>query len=218
MWALEHLYIYKLYTKTVPKSAPPILLCWSTTPEAHTEVEPSQQHEILLPCQRWQQRGSLTKQCLKWKLILSKGVELNTSMRKMLHPLTFIDIFSVCMETRLDVSTVRGEWWGSAVTRAIVVCLHWCRYLQAWHAGSCSSLPEMLMVLTTLKKRVCNSGFCLSNSVTVIFVFIIVSMEINQFYFKQVLLSKQSTSYNFTFSRIEGLGFFCLCHFCSVLL
>lgn len=49
--------MYKLYTRAVPKSAPPILLCLSTTSEAHTEgltveVEPSHQHEILLPCQR----------------------------------------------------------------------------------------------------------------------------------------------------------------------
>ena len=39
-------------------------------------------HCILLPCDRWQQRRSLTKWHLTWKCILNKGVSLNASMQK----------------------------------------------------------------------------------------------------------------------------------------
>jgi len=40
------------------------------------EAEPSCQYSItfFLSCDRWQQRGSLTKWCLIWKHMLSKGV------------------------------------------------------------------------------------------------------------------------------------------------
>ena len=46
---------------------------------------------ILLPCDRWEQRGSLTKWRLTWKCIWSKGVELNSSIWKKWHPLAFTD-------------------------------------------------------------------------------------------------------------------------------
>ena len=44
---------------------------------------------MLLSCNRWQQRGSLTEWRLTWKCIWSKGVSLNSSMQKKRHPLTF---------------------------------------------------------------------------------------------------------------------------------
>ena len=53
---------------------------------------------VLLPCDRWQQRGSLSQQCLTWKCRWSKGVSLNASMQKKRHPLTFI-MFAECLWT-----------------------------------------------------------------------------------------------------------------------
>ena len=62
---------------------------------------------ILLSCDRWQQRGCLTNWLLTWKSVWSKGVELNFSMRKQLHPLTFI---SECLwRSNSGGSAVR--WW-----------------------------------------------------------------------------------------------------------
>ena len=37
---------------------------------------------ILLMYNRWQQRGSLTKWCLTWKCVWSKGMALNSSMQE----------------------------------------------------------------------------------------------------------------------------------------
>jgi len=55
--------------RTTPKVMPPILFCWPTTSQTDiggTAVEfepefPPISHYIFLPCDRWQQRGSLTK-------------------------------------------------------------------------------------------------------------------------------------------------------------
>ena len=64
---------------------------------------------ILLLCDRWWQRSSLTKWRLSWKCVQSKGVELNFSVQKKWHPLTFID---VCW-----TFVVTNQWmwvqWGS---------------------------------------------------------------------------------------------------------
>jgi len=46
---------------------------------------------MLLLCNRWQQRGSLTERCLTWKHVWSKWVEPSSSMQKKWYPLTFID-------------------------------------------------------------------------------------------------------------------------------
>jgi len=45
----------------------------------------------LLPCDRWQQRGRLAEWRLAWKCIGSKGVSLNSFVRKKGHLLTFFD-------------------------------------------------------------------------------------------------------------------------------
>ena len=71
------------------------------------EVEPSHQYSvILLPCDRWQQRGSLTK----WKRGWSKGVSLNSSTWK---KVTAIDVHQCLLNVYgdhiVDVSTVR-QW------------------------------------------------------------------------------------------------------------
>ena len=48
-------------------------------------------HGMLLLCDRWQQRGTLTEWRLTWKCGWSKAVELNSSMQKKWPLLTFIN-------------------------------------------------------------------------------------------------------------------------------
>jgi len=52
--------------------------CWwyGSTGQTFSPISRS----MLLPCDRWQQRGTLTQWCLTWKRGLSKGVALNSSM------------------------------------------------------------------------------------------------------------------------------------------
>jgi len=99
-------------------------------------------HYILLPCDRWQQRGSLTKWHLKWKCVWSRSVLSNSSMQKKTTP---IDIhwclLNVCEDQTMNDSTVR----------LCVVCFSsgdsnsrsplWSS--ETWHAGSCSVLSKM---------------------------------------------------------------------------
>ena len=67
-------------------------------------------HYTLLPCDRWQQRGSLTERCLTWKCIGRKRVELNSSTWKNIAPIGIHQcLLNVCEDLRVDVSTVR-EW------------------------------------------------------------------------------------------------------------
>ena len=71
---------------------------------------------ILFLCNRWQQRGSLTK----WNSVGSKGVSLNSSMRKKWHSLAFINtLLNVDRDQTVDASTVRGQWCVSAEARVI---------------------------------------------------------------------------------------------------
>jgi len=93
-------------------------------------------HYILLPCDRWQQRGTLTEGHLTWTCIWSKDVELNSSMwkKKMAwHSLTFVE--------HLLRSSCRCEQWDSVCCVSAVVAanhLHQHRFWWVWHAGSCS--------------------------------------------------------------------------------
>lgn len=70
-----------MYTKAAPKVMPPILLCWPTISEEDVgdmavkgSTFPPISHSMLLPCDRWQRRDSLTKWCLTWKCVWSKTV------------------------------------------------------------------------------------------------------------------------------------------------
>ena len=73
------------------KVMPPILLCWPTMSEVDVDgIEAVWTFLpifccILLLCDRWQQKGSLTKWCLMWNCEWSKGVELNVYMQKKWH-------------------------------------------------------------------------------------------------------------------------------------
>ena len=61
---------------------------------------------ILLLCDRWQHRSSLTEWCLTWKYILSKGVSLNSSMWgescTNLYPSSILNVFG---DQTVDVGT-----------------------------------------------------------------------------------------------------------------
>ena len=53
-----------------------VLVVWQWRPNI-----PLTSRYILLPCDRWQQRASLTKEHLRWKCVWSKGVSLNSSRK-----------------------------------------------------------------------------------------------------------------------------------------
>ena len=108
-------------------------------------------HIMLLPCERWQLKSSLTKWHLIWKCLRSKYVLLNSSTQKELHSLTFIDSCWIFVETK---QWIWAQWGSGWCVSAVTVDL--CRYLQVLHAGSCSLLVKTckLMVLTVLKNIV----------------------------------------------------------------
>ena len=57
-------------------------------------------HYIWLPCDRWQQRGTLTEWHLTWKYIWSRSVSLNSAMQKKMQLLTLISTYWMFIETK----------------------------------------------------------------------------------------------------------------------
>ena len=106
-------------------------------------------HNVLLPCDRRQQRNTLTEWCLTWKRVWSKGVELNSYMQNKWHPLTFIDACWMFLKTKQWMWAQWGDkWYISAVATFSKVkdkpCSRRpCRLLQVLHAGSCSPVAKM---------------------------------------------------------------------------
>ena len=132
-------------------------------------------HYILLLCDRWQKRGSLAQWCLTRNHIWGKGVSLNFSMWKNWHPFTFID---AC---RTLVKTKQTAPWGSRWCVSTVPHFHWWSVLWGWHAGSCSVLVKCIATVGDCWKIVfCSWEFALSNSVIVLFISVVLSMEINR--------------------------------------
>jgi len=79
----------------------------------------------------------------------------------------------------VDVSTAR-QW-------VVKHCelgghLHLCRFLWAWHTGSCSSLVKMHNYCGYCAEKIvfCSWEFALSNSIIVLFVSFVTAMEINK--------------------------------------
>lgn len=60
----------------------------------------SEPHYVLLPCDRWQQRGTLTKWRLTWECVWSKGMELDSSIWNDGHPLMVINACWTLMEIK----------------------------------------------------------------------------------------------------------------------
>ena len=116
-----------LNTRAAPKVMPPILLCWWYASRGWTF--PPKSYYMLWPCNRWQQRGTLTKWHLTWKCIWSKGVTLNSSMQKKWHPLTFIDVCWTFMETKQCMWVHWGTEWCISLVTATVGHLSWYRFV-----------------------------------------------------------------------------------------
>ena len=95
-------------------------------------------------------------------------------------------------DTHLHLLNVYGDqmrsWWCiSAVATVTVGHLYWCRFLQAWHAGSYSVLTKMHSSRCWLywKIMLCYWQFALSNRVIVFFVSVVVSMVIHKRHYLQ---------------------------------
>lgn len=75
---------------------------------------------ILFLCDRWQQRGTLKKWCLVRNCLWRKGVELNSSMQKELHPLMFTDTYWMFWRPNSGC-----EHWGSGWCISATVTATW---------------------------------------------------------------------------------------------
>jgi len=156
---------------------------------AGTAVDVELAHQYSLTCcccatdgrrevvwQKWQ---------LTWECRWSQGVSLNPFMKKKWHLLTFTNARWVFMETKQWIWAQRGgggafhQWrqqqWGTPTgagcyehgIQALVHCWGKC----AANGGDC------------WKRVLCSWEYALSNSVMVLFVSIVVSMEINTWHY-----------------------------------
>ena len=131
------------------RSLLPILLYWAPLPEADVggmavEVVFSPVfHYILLPCDRWQQRGSLTEWRLTWECLWSKGwiPPCGENGTRWLS-----STIAECLWRPMGVSVVEPcvMHFGSSDSNVKdKPCSGWpCRSLWVWHAGCCSSLEQ----------------------------------------------------------------------------
>ena len=100
---------------------PPILLLWPTLSRgrwwygSRGWTFPTVFHYILLPCDRWHQRSSLTDWCLTWKCWWSKRCVIEFYVGKKQHPLTFVHAWWTFMEARQCHGHSEAWWCVSAV-------------------------------------------------------------------------------------------------------
>ena len=145
-------------------------------------------HYILLLCDRWQQRGSLTECHLTWKCIWRKDVPLNCSLQKKWYSPMFTGACWMLMETTqwMWAQWCCG-WCFSTLATTTVGQLCWCRFSHARHAGSCSSLAKVhhQWWLPCWKIVFCCWECAPSNTATVLFVSVVVSMEMNKRHYFQ---------------------------------
>jgi len=152
--------------------------CWWD--DSRGRASPPTSPCMLLLCDRWQQRGSLTEWCLMWKCGWSKSVEL-----KKWHPLTFFNACWMFAETKQWMWTQWGGGWCIlAVTTATVGHLHSTDFykhsMQALvhHCqkciACCGDYVEEIMF--------CSWEFVQSSAIVL---FVIISMEINRRHYFQ---------------------------------
>ena len=143
-------------------------------------------HYILLPCDRWQQRGSVTKWHLTRKCVWIKVCRGIPPCRKKWHLLTFTDACWIFQEIR---QWMWAQWGGGCCVSAMATMTWKTNLVPSGHADFCKCNIQavvdhcwnaQLMVVTMLKIVLCSWEFSLSNSVLVLFVSIVVSMEINR--------------------------------------
>lgn len=144
------------------------------------QVEPSQHYSITCWCRETDgSRGTLTKWCLTWKCVWSKGEKFISFMqKKKWHPLIFTNAFWTFMKTKWDVSTVRGGGWRVSAVATVIVChLHLCRFLWAQYEGLVHPCWTCITNVSNCQKIVfCRWEFAQSNNAIVLFV--VVSMKI----------------------------------------
>jgi len=97
-----------------------------------------------------------TKWCLMWRCMWSKGVPLNSSLRKKWHPLTFVDACWMFMETK---QWIRAQWGGgwcfSAVATATVVTFSGADFYEhGMQAHFIAGENAQLMMVTVFKNSV----------------------------------------------------------------
>ena len=119
---------------------------------------------VLLPCNKWQQRGNLTGQCLTWKYIWSRNVELNSSLQTKWHPFAFINTCWTFLEAEqwLLAQWGRGRCISAVgsndVKRQAILpySAQPCRFFThvAWRFLLITGENPLLMVVTMLKNSV----------------------------------------------------------------
>ena len=68
-------------------------------------------HYMLLRCDRWQQRGSLTKCCIKKKCVWSKSVSWNSCIRKTWLLLIIVDNYWTFVEPKQWIWAQKSHRW-----------------------------------------------------------------------------------------------------------
>jgi len=132
-------------TRTAPKVMPPILWCWQYNSRGWTFLSIS--YNILLLCDRWQQRSSLTEWSLMETCIEQKyGTEF-LHEEKMATTDTHQCLLNVSGDQTADVGTVM-RWVVHFSSGDNDVEDNPCsrqpyRFLWAWHAGSCLSIVKI---------------------------------------------------------------------------
>ena len=128
-------------------------------------------HYLLLLCDRWQLRGSLTEQCLTWKHVWSRDVEWNSSMMEKPHPLTFINACWMFLETKQWMWAQWGDGWCVLGVVTMAWEMTWknkphsgwpCTAVTAQNEEHLSQLicTNQLMVVTVLKNSVFIAEIC----------------------------------------------------------
>ena len=136
----------------------------------------------LLMCDRWQKRAGWQNGV--WHGSVDEAVERNWTPPwgkngTHWHSLTFVYVYG---DQAMGMSTVGGGGCVSAVSTATAGHLCYCRFLPAEHAGSCSSLVKMHSRWWWVCWKIvfCSGELALSDSVIVLFLSIVISMEINR--------------------------------------
>jgi len=141
------------YTKADPKVMPPMLVhdvrgrCWWNGSSGWT-IPPIFCYS-LLPCDKWQQRSSLTPMAI-W----SQGIEQYSSRWKKKHPLTFITCW-MFMEAKQWVSVLSGgDYWVLARQQQVAStgANSYKRGMQA--LTHCWWKHQQIMVVTALKNSI----------------------------------------------------------------
>jgi len=171
---------------------PPILLCWATTSEADAggtavEAEPSHPYSVTCCCRVTDgSRGTV------WQNGVWQGSVYEAEVRHRIpprgkngthwHPLALAECWwrqKSGYEHSKVVSSAFQQWqqWREIQAHSGQPC----RLLRARHAGSCSSLPKTRSKWWLLLKiAFCNWEHPLSSSVTMLFVSVVVSVEVNR--------------------------------------